>query len=425
MSDNIVKKIIAHSQQVINKMMKPPTENLSTNEINTENNIIKQIIGHSQNVLNKFIGKPNQNNIDFVLKKGLVAGRNYFQIIGLFEEKTDDGYLKFNDNGLITTYLETSPEVAFIQEYTSTQIYEPSQENKTNEIDNNTQYLGGDTNKENVLSSIIRHSQSIIHKLINAKSENNSDLETPLISPSSMEDGEDTTQTAFAASDKAVSLNKNIIQDVLLNSHNIISKLLNNTTKAYNSFGNVAVGEVAETDGVTLVKPSGRFQKGILYKYYVGKYIQEESNKLQFVRDDTAPLELVAPANTRFQEITYGKPVNPQETQPIYPEASAPQYIESPPNQPTPVQPVLHNYQLPPPEEQAVSQDVQLPPIVPQASVKNTAIDTEERDDRNYYDRPIQNAKQITIKSIDGDGVKQNRAYTVTLNSDKTYQVVS
>jgi hypothetical protein len=232
MSDNIVKKIIAHSQQVINKMMKPPTENLSANEINTENNIIKQIIGHSQNVLNKFIGKPNQNNIDFALKKGLVAGRNYFQIIGLFEEQTDDGYLKFNDNGLITSFLETSPEVAFIQEYTSTQIYKPSQENKTNEIDNNTQYLGGDTNKENVLSSIIRHSQSIIHKLINAKPENNSNLETPLISPSYMEDGEDTTQTAFADSDKVVPLNKNIIQDVLLNSHNIISKLLNNTKKA-------------------------------------------------------------------------------------------------------------------------------------------------------------------------------------------------
>jgi hypothetical protein len=63
--------------------------------------------------------------------------------------------------------------------------------------------------------------------------------------------------------------------------------------------------------------------------------------------------------------------------------------------------------------------------MVSQENTKPPVIDTEERDEHNYYDRPIQNAKQITIKSIDDDGVKQNRAYTVTLNSDKTYQVVS
>jgi len=413
MSDNIVKKIIAHSQQVINKMMKPPTENLSTNEINTENNIIKQIIGHSQNVLNKFVGKTNQNNIDFVLKGELVPGRNYFQIIGLFEEKTNDGYLKFNDNGLISTYLENSPEVAFIEEYNSTQIYKSSQnqkpdiENQSTGDYNDAQYLGGDIDKQNVLSSIVRHSQSIIHKLLNLNTKNENDLKTPLISPSSLENEQQIEQASLVPSEpKAVPVNRNIIQDMILNSQKIISKVLvsNNTVSAYN----------------------GPFQKGLLYKYYVGKYIQEESNKLQFVRDDITPLELIVPYNTRFQEVSDGNSQIPlAEYQPVYPEASAPQYIESPPNQPSPVQPILHNYELPPPEEQFTAQDIQLPPIVSQENVKPPVIDTEERDDRNYYDRPMQNAKQITIKSIDDDGVKQNRAYTVTLNSDKTYQVVS
>jgi hypothetical protein len=319
MSDNILKKIIVHSQQAINKMIKPSTENISATEIKTEDNIIKKIIEHSQNVLNRFVSKPVQNNIEFVLKGELVPGRNYFQIIGLFEEKTDDGYLKFNDNGLISTYLENSPEVAFIQEYNSTQNYKPSQnqkldiEEQTTGNYNNTQYLGGDIDKQNVLSSIIRHSQNIVHKLLNLNTKNDNDLKTPLISSSSLENEEQSEQASSESN--AVQVSRNMMQDIIMNSQKIISKMLvsSNTTAPYTDY----------------------FQKGLLYKYNVGKFIQEENNKIQFVRDDTTPLELVVPYNTRFQDVSDGNPQIPSaEYQPVYPEDSTPQYIESPPNQP-------------------------------------------------------------------------------------------
>lgn len=346
------------------------------------NNIMKQLLEHSQKVLNKLLKKNTQpypetstatdanTNAEYVLVNGLTGGKKYYQLVGIFEGKNEGGFLTFNDQGLISSYAENSSDIDFIQDIQATYVPQSSGETRDNE------YLGGDPANENVMRTILRHSQNIIGKIMQPK------IPTP--TNDSVEPNPD-VETLNNAS------NNSIFHDVLFNSQKVLGKLLKKTPTS----------------------ATGRFQQGSSYKYYVGKFVEIENNHLKFVRDDFTPLELVVPANTRFQEISeYGD----------IPQAVLVKdnLLEPTSKEPDSQEAVALN------EDSKPLPDIQLPPVVSPLSSEapeTPEIDQEDRDEHNYFDRPIPNVKQITIKSIDDGGVKQNKAYTVTLNSDKSYRM--
>ena len=341
------------------------------------------------------------DNRNYVTVMGLIESRSYFQIIGAYQGKVDkDGktYLEFNDNGLLTTFLEGSQDLNFVQEFIDNTNFVAQK--SEDDIDSNQPqtgvYVGGIKNI--MLRSIINNSQKIINKLINKRTETN------IISENS--------KTINTGSQRGV------IKDILSNTQNIISRLLRKSNKTNN----------------------GVFNEGTLYKYKIGMFVSKNSqsnNELQFVRDNE-PLIITVPLITRFQEFNENDNIPiAAEIQPDTPVVDGyPIYNYTPPEEPAP-QPSAPEEQAteepateePAPEEPAPEEPVPEEPVpeepVPEepapAPAPTPEVDTEERDEHNYYDHPIGNTKQISVKFLDNENVTLSNAYTVSLKEDGTY----